>query len=820
MQPVPDMRAHFTAGPVPALLAKGILLWSCMQTSEGLANEVPAGGSAPLTFDADILRQRGIDPGLIEYLRDGARFAPGVHAVTLKVNDLSRGRVEARFQADGQLCFDNTLLDAAGLQLPGDEKGADPARCRDFVGTYEQTRVNLDPQGAEVALVVPTQALRAPENRQDLSAYHTGGMAGVFNYELLALRNQFDGQNSDYWSANTELGFNAGDWIVRSQQIHTAVDGDARTEHLDAYAQRTFAQLGTVLQAGQISMANPVLAGARITGVQLLSEQALMVPASNAPIEGIAHSQARVEVRQAGALVYSTVVPAGPFALAGLPRLDRRTDLEVTVIEAGGEQRSFIVPAAMLALDLPAPGFVLSAGHVRDGGGADQEPWVVSGGWSQALKGTTTLSSGLMASEDYHAGGLGLGVQPWDGAQAQWLMQASRAAREGVRGVQTQVSLSQRLSEAWSVNAAAAQQTSGYRDLIDVQLDFDEASERGRYRNQFSAGVSWAQPWLGSLSAGYSQSALFDGRQSGRSYASWGQRFGQVSVSASAEWNLGGDNGLDNAVYLSVSVPLGERRRLRTSLRNSGGENRYGVSLQEQLSDTASYRLGAEHDSRDGEVDLNAGVSLLPRYAQLELGYTGYGNGNRGYSAGLRGGMAVHADGVTLSPYPVQDTFALLSVGEVSGVKVSTPNGPVWTDGNGQAVIAQLSPYGNSPVEVQTKTLPRNIDINNGATVVQAGRGAVARVDFGVVTTRRVLLQSTHVDGHPLPAGAVVTDGKGEFVTLVQEGGLVFAGNVELNPRLWVKVPDEPACELHFTLPDTPDLQAYYETTPAVCRTP
>lgn len=815
MLPAPDMRSLFTGCPARAMLAKGLLLWGCVQASEGLADS-----SAPLTFDADILRQRGIDPSLIEYLREAARFTPGVHAVTLRVNDQPRGRVNARFQGDGQLCFDQSMLDAAGLQLPGKITDSDAATCQDFVGAYEQTRVNLDPASAEVALVVPTQALKAPEHQQDLSAYHTGGTAGILNYELLGLRNEFDGQNSDYWSANTEVGFNAGDWIVRSHQLHTSVDGNSRTEHLDAYAQRTFAQWGTVLQAGQIGLGNPVLAGARITGLQLTSEEALMVPTRRAAIEGIAHSQARVEVRQAGALIYSTVVPAGPFALGNLPRLDRRTDLEVTVIEADGEQRSFTVSAAMVALDLPAPGFVLGAGQVRDTGGVAREPWVVSGGWTQAISGTSTLSTGLLAAEDYYAGGLGIGVQPWTDAQAQWLVQSSQASREGVRGVQTQLSLSQRLGEDWAINAATARQTSGYRDLIDTQLDFDQSSQGGRYRDQYSAGVSWSQPWLGSLSGGYARSTLFDGRSTSRSYASWGQRFGQVSVSASAEWNLGGDDGLDNAVYLSVSLPLGERRRLRTSLRNSGGENRVGVSLQEQLSDTASYRLGAERDSRDGEVDLNAGVSLLPRYAQLEMGYTGYGNGNRGYSAGLRGGLAVHEGGVTLSPYAVQDTFGVLSVGEVSGVKVSTPAGPVWTDAKGQAVLAQLSPYGNSPVEVQTRTLPRNIDINNGATVVQVGRGAVARLDFGVVGTRRALLQATTADGSAMPTGAVVTDDKGEFVTLVQEGGLVFAPNLELSPRLWVKAPDQQPCQLQFALPDEPDLQAYYETTSAVCRTP
>jgi outer membrane usher protein FimD/PapC len=35
-------------------------------------------------------------------------------------------------------------------------------------------------------------------------------------------------------------------------------------------------------------------------------------------------------------------------------------------------------------------------------------------------------------------------------------------------------------------------------------------------------------------------------------------------------------------------------------------------------------------------------------------------------------------------------------------------------------------------VEVQTRSLPRNADVNNGLAMISAGRGAVDRVAFGV----------------------------------------------------------------------------------------
>ncbi|WP_164671426.1 fimbria/pilus outer membrane usher protein, partial [Pseudomonas viridiflava] len=122
--------------------------------------------------------------------------------------------------------------------------------------------------------------------------------------------------------------------------------------------------------------------------------------------------------------------------------------------------------------------------------------------------------------------------------------------------------------------------------------------------------------------------------------------------------------------------------------------------------------------------------------------------------------------------------FAVLSIGDMAGIKVNTPSGPVWTDWQGQAVASQLSAYGRSPLEVQTRSLPRNADINNGLAMISAGRGAVDRVEFGVGLTRRMLLTVSNDQGAPLPAGASISTASGEFVTLVQDGSQVFLPNV------------------------------------------
>src|SRR3546814_7354869 len=97
------------------------------------------------------------------------------------------------------------------------------------------------------------------------------------------------------------------------------------------------------LEAGKINSNSPLCTGAPMTGVQILPERALAGSAhSGALVEGIAHSQATVEVRQAGVLLFSTMVPEGPFMLQDVCLLNMNTDLDVTVRETSGAERHFI----------------------------------------------------------------------------------------------------------------------------------------------------------------------------------------------------------------------------------------------------------------------------------------------------------------------------------------------------------------------------------------------------------------------------------------------------------------------------------------------
>lgn len=797
------------------------VLTAMLATLVAMFGEAQAESSSE--FDIEMLKARGIDPKLAEYFREATRFTEGRHIVTLVVNGVKLGKVEAQFDKTGQLCYDNNLLTKGHMIVPSSRHALSskvPAHeCYDFVSAYPQTEASLRPNKDEVFLVVPQEALL--RDAPQASEYSNGGAAGLYNYDVMALRSEFAGQSHNYLSGSTELGFNLSDWIVRSRQQFTQHDSKTNSQHLYAYAQRTFTEQKAVLQAGQININSPLFAGTSITGVQIQPEAALLRSAiSGALVEGIAYAQSTLEVRQSGILIFTTIVPEGPFSLSDIPLLSSRSDLDVTMRDITGAERHFTVPAASYRDAVAVrPGYTFSVGKVRKLGSDDQEqPWVVTGTGAWSIRDTLTATTGLLAAYGYQSVGWGTDASLARDTSMSVRNVYSSAQKENLKGAQASVSLRIRLSEVLSTSVSATQQTIGYRDLSDTTSAADGYWHKTHYQSQYSASLGWSDKTLGSFNVSVAPTRTFQGDTTNRLISSWGQTFKHATVSASVETALSGSAGYggDNAAYISVSIPLGKSRSMRTYVNRRGDTQRIGTTYSEVVNDQLNYRLSTEKSGNQGGYFSSANLSAIPRYTSLDLGYS-QGTDSKNYNVRISGGAVAHKDGVTFSPYPVQDTFGIVGVGDLSGVKVSTPYGPVWTDYNGKAVVPMLSAYKESRIEVQTNTLPRRVDLQNGFQTVGAGRGSVNHMAFKVIKAQRVLVTATDVTGRLLPKGASVLDSKNNFLTTVLDKGTIFLSDTDPTQVLKVSLPDESVCLLTINLPRETDDDTFYETAPGVC---
>jgi outer membrane usher protein FimD/PapC len=185
-----------------------------------------------LEFDAHVLRDRGIDPALAAYFREAPRFTQGEHSVALEVNGQARGRVRVSFNERGELCLHPQWLNASGVRPPPPMARLQPEQCMTLGEGFPEAVVQLDPGRELINLLVPTDSLMLPERAPDNFAH--GGTAGVFNYDALMVGSQHEGWHDRFQSLGSEVGLNAGDWVLRSRQSYTSTFDNSRFEHLYA----------------------------------------------------------------------------------------------------------------------------------------------------------------------------------------------------------------------------------------------------------------------------------------------------------------------------------------------------------------------------------------------------------------------------------------------------------------------------------------------------------------------------------------------------------------------------------------------------------
>ncbi|AQV93056.1 hypothetical protein BJN34_03990 [Cupriavidus necator] len=110
--------------------------------------------------------------------------------------------------------------------------------------------MRLVPGRERIELIVPPDALGGPDSTA-ATGYSKGGWGGVFNYDVLGVQSGGAAGSSSLLQGMTDLGFNAGDWVVRSRQSFSSnSNGTSTLDHQYAYAQRSFAQQKQVALVG------------------------------------------------------------------------------------------------------------------------------------------------------------------------------------------------------------------------------------------------------------------------------------------------------------------------------------------------------------------------------------------------------------------------------------------------------------------------------------------------------------------------------------------------------------------------------------------
>ncbi|EAM3338968.1 fimbria/pilus outer membrane usher protein [Salmonella enterica] len=337
---------------------------------------------------------------------------------------------------------------------------------------------------------------------------------------------------------------------------------------------------------------------------------------------------------------------------------------------------------------------------------------------------------------------------------------------------------------------------------------------------------AWNHNLLGTFSLGYYTYQATDNDNDSRSImASWGKTFKYASITANWQHAVNqddenhNDSNDDDMFYINISIPLGEQR-VGAYMRNQGDKTTYGLQNNGSLSKDTHYYISADRDAKNQQNSFNGNLNSNLHYTQLSVGGGTDGDNYRNYNATFSGGIAAHEHGITFSPYTIKNTFAIARLSEPeSGIEIATPQGRIWTDHWGQAVIPGLTEWRKSRVEVNANTLPKSMELANGIKNITVAHSAFRVLDFNVLNTRRVMLAVKRPDGSWLPKGTSIVDEKNNYLVSAVDSGRVFITDVGDNPALYAADDDmNRLCRIHYTLQKTQDKEAFYETAKGVCQ--
>ncbi|HEY0506073.1 MAG TPA: fimbria/pilus outer membrane usher protein [Lysobacter sp.] len=840
-------RRRIQRRPIALHVAMGLLTLPALAAAAPAPEPDPSpasqASSSQVEFNLAALGASGAHYDLSRFERGNAML-PGEQRVDLTVNQMPVSRENITFRANDKglvaPCFTRELLTVMGVETAKLEAaGANlDSACLDLGALIPDATWSADPGELRLDVSIPQIALhRDAAGYVDPKLWDRGINAFTLGYTANASQSrQLGGATYTGGYVGLNAGLNVGGWRIRNQSGYRWNDsGDREFQNIRTFAERDIDRWTSKLTVGDTFTTGEIFDTTAFRGVSLATDDRMRPDSVNgyAPVvRGTADTNATVEVRQSGYVVYQTTVAPGAFEITDLGATGFGGDLEVTVTEADGRKHGFTVPFAAMP-QLMRPGvsrFSVTAGELRQSNLSDN-PRFAEGTYQRGINNWLTAYGGAQLAGDglYHSLAVGGAFNTPVGAVALDVTGSrTRFHADGgdLNGYSTRVTYSKNVPSTATTFALAAYRysSSGFLTLNDAVVANDdlltsrreriydgEGSARSRLQltlNQRLGGNAGDLYVVGSRNDYWNDAPVDNTYQVG-----WSKRFRNVSLGLNASRSRLGDGRTDDRYFVNVIMPLGAPSARSTpptlSLNATHGDdgNRMRAGVSGVLGENRQVSYGVSGDFGDSNNDsIGANVNWQLPYASVGGSYT-YGNDSRSASVSAQGALVAHRGGITLASQ-LGDTIGLIEAKGAQGARLSDGVGRI--DHRGYGITSNLRPYRLNDVAIDPKGSSTDVEFAETSVKAVPRAGAVVRVTFKTQTGEAFVVHALLEDGSPLPFGAEVTDGAGTVVGYVGQSSQAFVRlpdgvdkplNVSLNANglqcslEWT--PDASAGELH-----------------------
>lgn len=623
------------------------------------------------------------------------------------------------------------------------------------------------------------------------------------SYYISGSHQQSSGQNNASNWASLNSGMNIGLWRLRNTSNWGSDNG---WQSINTTLGRDVKALRSQLQIGQTYTNGELFDSVQMTGVKLETDTSMQPSGLQgfAPVvRGIANSDAKVTIKQNGYTIYQTNVSPGPFEIRDLTQVTAGADLEVTVTEADGTERSFIQASSSVPI-MQREGvlkYSLAAGIYRDVDNGE-EPEFSQATAIYGLPFGITAYGGLQGASMYRAGLVGIGADLRDFGSLSMDLTAARTAFDDERAdangqswraqyakdfplTNTTVTLaSYRYSTSgfYTFQEALDQRNNSYDD-DSIYSYRDSYNRRSRLQLNLSQSL---QSWGSVYANAYQQD--YWGMEGHERSVSLGYSSSWQGVNWSLNYSMTKTPSTTNDQQFSISMNVPLSRWLAnawgtytlTSSKNDNSAHQVGVSGTLLEDNNLNYNLQQTYTDND----VGYGAYLSSRYrtsvGEFSANYS-YQKDSKQWGYGAQGSVVAHSQGITLGQ-SIQDAFAIVHITDGDNVKIQNSRG-VYTDYWGNAIVPTLTNYRRNTITVNTQGRD-DIDIQDASLDVVPTKGAVLKADFTARSGKRALLTLKHGQS-VVPFGALLSmDGT---TSIVGDDGEVYVTGLKGTQRIEVQ---------------------------------
>ncbi|MFK8935591.1 fimbria/pilus outer membrane usher protein [Acinetobacter junii] len=817
------------------------------------ADESTPNNATEAEFDSSFLigDAQKIDISRFKY---GNPVLPGEYNVDVYVNGQWFGKRRMMFKAidpkqNATTCFNTSTLLEYGVKqeiLKQTQPIQSANSCMKIEEWIDDSFYEFDTSKLRVDISIPQVALQ--KNAQgyvDPSIWDRGINAGFLSYSGSAYKT-FNNNSDNKETTNAFMALTAGANIAGWQLRHNGQwrwqdrppDNESKSDYqaTSTYLQRAFPKYRGVLTLGDSFTNGEIFDSFGYRGVDFSSDDR-MLPNSMlgyAPrVRGNAKTNAKVEVRQQGQLIYQTTVSPGSFEINDLYPTGFGGELEVSIIESNGEIQKFAIPYASV-VQMLRPGmsrYSVTAGEFRDND-INIDPWVVQGKYQRGINNYLTSYTGFQATEKYASvlagaafatpiGAISLDVTHSDADFERKKSQTGQSYRLSYSKLITPTNTNLTL-------AAYRYSTENYYKLRDAILirDLEDRGLNsyavGKQRSEFQITLNQGLPdgWgnvymVGSWVDYWNRNESSKQYQIGYSNNYQGLTYGISAINRQVDY--GSSNQTTDTEYLmTLSFPLSFKKHSMNVNANASEDSRT-VGVSGTVGDRFSYGSSVTHQDRSNPT-LNVNGRYKTNYATVAGSYS-VADSYEQAMVSVSGNIVAHKDGLLFGPEQGQ-TMVLVYAPDAAGAKVNNTTG-LSINKKGYAVIPYVTPYRLNDITLDPQEMSTNVELEESSQRVAPFAGAISKVDFATKTGYAIYIATKTAKGENLPFAAQVFDQNNESVGIVAQGSMVYHRTQKATDRLVVKWGDDSTEQCEITYDVSSQLEKDQNNlimTEAVCK--